>query len=54
MSLAVIIYNEITNINAWHSSLLDVILCTTGNSLYTCINNYNNKTISLLTDAPEL
>ena len=38
MSLTEIIYNEITNINAWDSSFLNVILCT-GNSLYTCISN---------------
>ena len=36
MSLTAITYNEMTNINEWDSSFLNVILCT-GNSLYTCI-----------------
>ena len=49
MSLTAIIYNEITNINAWDSSSLNVILCI-GNSLYTCISNSINKTFLLLTD----
>ena len=48
MSLTAIIYNEITNINAWDSSFLNVILCS-GNSLYTCISNSINKTFLLLT-----
>ena len=53
MSLTAIIYNEITNINAWDSSFLNVILCT-GNSLYTCISNSINKTFLLLTDVLEI
>ena len=56
-----ILYNEITNINAWDLSFLNVILCT-GNSLYTnlCMykqfseSNYINKTFLLLTDVPEI
>ena len=53
MSLTAIIHNRITNINTWDSSLLNVKLCA-GNSLYTCISNYINKTFLLLTDVPEM
>ena len=53
MSLTAIIHHQITNINAWDSSFLNVILCA-GNSLYTCLSNSVNKTFLLLTDVPEM
>ena len=53
MSLTAIIHHQITNINVWDSSLLNIILCA-GNSLYTCISNSINKTFLLLTDVPEM
>ena len=53
MSLTAIIHNQITNINAWDSTFLNVIL-STGDSLYTCISNYINKTFLLLTDVPKI
>ena len=48
-----IIYIELTNINAWDSSFLNVIFCT-GNSLYTCTSNSINKAFLLLTDVQKL
>ena len=53
MSLTAIIHNQITNVNAWDSSFLNVVLFA-GNSLYTCINKSTNKTFLLLTDVPEM
>ena len=53
MSLSAIIHHQITNINVWDSSLLNIILCA-GNSLYTCISNSINKTLLLLTDVLEM
>ena len=53
MSLTAIIHNQITNVNAWDSSFLNVVLFA-GNSLYTCINKSINKTFLLLTDVPEM
>ena len=45
--------NTKSNIYAWDSSFLNVILCA-GNSVYTCISNSINKTFLLLTDVLEI
>ena len=53
MSLTAIVYDHITNVNAWDTALLNDILCT-GNNLYTFISNSVNKSYLLLTDVPEV
>ncbi|CAB3979506.1 ATP-dependent DNA helicase PIF1 [Paramuricea clavata] len=53
MSLTAIIYNHITNANAWDSTVLNSILCA-GNNLYSFISNSVKKSYLLLTDVPEM
>ena len=53
MSLTAIIYDYITNVNAWDSELLNDIL-RTGNNLYSFISDSVKKSYLLLTDVPEM
>ena len=53
MYLTAIIYNYISNENAWDSTVLSSILCA-GNNLYSFISNSVKKSYLLLTDVPEM
>lgn len=53
MSLTSIVYNQIQDVSDWDSSFLNTILIS-GNSLYTCLRNSDNKDLLLLTDVPEM
>ena len=53
MSLTAIIYNYISNLNTWDSTVLNSILCA-GNNLYSFISNSVKKSYLLLTDVPKM
>jgi hypothetical protein len=53
MSLTAIVHSQIENVSTWNSSCLNSIL-EDGNGLYTCISNFINKDLLLLSDVPEM